>query len=96
MPEGVTVEDPEPRREVKQFEEDTEAKTQNCENTLPDMRAISGVKIRPDQPQEAIKDTNHYVDLHVVAVVKLNKGQGVNMVGVESGEQCCNNSGPAV
>ena len=54
MPEGVTVEDPEPGWEVEQLEENAEAEAQDGDDTLPDMGAISRVKIRPDQPQEAI------------------------------------------
>ena len=96
MPEGVTVEDPEPGREVEQLKEDAEAEAQDGDDTLLDMGAISGVKIRPDQPQEAIQHTHYDVDLHVVAVVKLDKSQGVHMMGVESGKHCCDDSCPAV
>jgi len=93
MPDGMGVDDPVDGREVKKLKSHTGGDQENSSNPVLYVPTIRPVQEKPGQPGNTVETTRGNIDLHVVAVVKVNSRHVENMVSKE-GQKSSDNGKP--
>lgn len=83
MPQAVGVKRPPYRGEVEDLEEKEDVHPNHDGQTLPGVGEGLPVSPAPQQPAQQVHEPDADVDLHVVAVVKLDGGQVVDVLQIE-------------